>query len=428
MHKSFARRVVLRPVEEWVYPWCFLDVSLMFPCDSAGEEDFWRGLINPDFWSGGARPESAGPRVTEAAPPIQSRGLRYEPPPPLASLELLRCAVRDHCLVGLNGEHLRPKVARLACRADIVTLTQFLQSGVRHGAATKDLLMWLALLHKVHRRSPIATAQQKLMDTSWCYTRERAAEIALLLEDRFEPKETTFDVLRPGVGGIVALKFLLQELDVLELHIDRVCQMPPKEWTISALMDSLGNFKRVLSPAATYIRGHHARTLSFFADFFDALAAPEMTAQCWNSLLDSLPGTRANAELANLEDISKARVAVVWVNRALETLRPRALEAYGRFTLLDLSCLLCLAAGQKATYHKDEGRPYEVRIELLPKLGENRLGMMRKRLASTEPSGAPPRLKLKRSKRKPEKDQALQAQSSKRSRPSAAPVVTILIL
>lgn len=292
--------------------------------------------------------------------PMPRKPLRFNPPPPASSRGFCAAVVRDHMNSGLLGAPLKPKVARLSERADNETLAQFVQDGSERGARREDILMWLCLLHKSYRRRPVATVQQVLNDTSWVCSQERAAAMADMLSQRFVEQETTFDINRPGVGGIRAFKRLVEQFDILERHVTEVCKLSADQWTLTSLCGCLGDFKSVLSDSAPYLRGHHLRTLSLMAPLFGATGVPNVTMTCWDLLMTLFKTTSGEAKSVGLLSFAAAQAAVAYINAELETKAPHALTQYGRFTLLDLSCALCLVGGSKATYHKDEGLPYEV--------------------------------------------------------------------
>ena len=133
---------------------------------------------------------------------------------------------------------------------------------------------------------------------------------------------------------------------------EQLARHGPPSWTISNQLRFFPKVPRL----EKYLRGHQVRNTAVLSTSLRATARPTVAKEDWDVLLELMPGTAHGADAYGLTEYCLAKSFCFHANAALAENGC----AQG-FDLYDLSVCLCLAKGSENEYHKDHGRPYEVR-------------------------------------------------------------------
>ena len=316
----------------------------------AEEEDdeesrrFWENL------NAGAAPPP-GASSMRMAP--ERRGHRWEPPLPAPSRLLKDLVIQDNSRVDIRGQPAPAISSRIGDRADVETLELCATELQPQDIPLPDKILWCFYLHKLHRRTPTATALRSLLETPRRCTLAAVESLHSELSALFTDDEIDFDIARRRVGGLRTWRRLMPQHDSHVKFAEDLAALPPCQWAISKQHELL----KLKKGFGKYLRGHGYRAVALLAVVFGASERPPFTMACWEILMELMPGSASGAKMYKLASWSSARTFCAAVNADLCGAR----HAQG-FDLYDATCCVCLTLGTKHTYHDDHGKPFEVRL------------------------------------------------------------------
>ena len=174
--------------------------------------------------------------------------------------------LKDMSVVDLFSRPCKPRFASLRARADIESLVTIITHCRSRFTAfgTETWVVCFAILHLIHRRSPMCTAVAVMMRHDFSFTQGAVEEIADALACRFASDQLRWDFKTQCQSVIASLRRLASAVDKLWTHAADLAALP--EWTIENINSSLDRTIPTMSDLdAASTRFHYCRTLAAFA-------------------------------------------------------------------------------------------------------------------------------------------------------------------